>query len=87
MLTLASCLNSSPLRCGLVPAPDEAKDSLPGLARASAISSGTVFAWRSRRVIRRFGTDHSMAMPVKSFAGSNGSLAYSVGAIAWLAMV
>jgi hypothetical protein len=32
MLTPAMLLNSSPVICGLVPAPDEAKEYLPGLA-------------------------------------------------------
>ena len=72
---MASCLKSSPLICGLVPAPEEAKEYLPGSALVSAISSGTVLAGRSSRVISMLGTDHSMAMPVKSLAASNGSLA------------
>ena len=58
-----------------MPDPDEAKEYLPGLALASAISSGTVLAGTPGRTIRRLGSDHSMLTPVKSFSASNGSLA------------
>ena len=60
--------------CGVVPAPDEAKESLPGCALASAISSGTVFTGSSSRTISMLGTDHSMATAVKSLSTSNASL-------------
>ena len=58
--------------CGVVPAPEEAKEYLPGLAVASAISSGTVWAGSSSRTISMLGTDHSMAMAAKSRVTSNG---------------
>jgi hypothetical protein len=38
MLSFASCLKISPLRCGLVPAPEEAKEYLPGLSAHSLIT-------------------------------------------------
>jgi hypothetical protein len=37
-------LNSSPVKCGAVPVPGEARVSLPGFALASATSSRTDFA-------------------------------------------
>ena len=43
----AMLLKSSPERCVELPAPDEANDSLPGCAFASATSSTTDFAGTS----------------------------------------
>ena len=37
-------LNNSPATCGGVPLPDDAIESLPGLALAYAMNSGTVLA-------------------------------------------
>ena len=75
MLTPAMLLNSSPLMCGLVPGPDEAKENLPGLAFTTAMNSAMLLAGKSSRVISMFGTSHRMETPVKSLAASNGSLA------------
>ncbi|MNS82710.1 hypothetical protein D3C72_1164610 [compost metagenome] len=46
ILTLPCCLISSPARFSGVPTPDDAYDSLPGCALASAISSAAFFAGR-----------------------------------------
>ena len=74
MSTPASCLNISPERWSVVPAPAEPKVYLPGLAFTSAISSGTERAGMSRLTASRFGNYQRPDTKVKSFTGSKGRL-------------
>ncbi|MND07273.1 hypothetical protein D3C83_291490 [compost metagenome] len=59
--------------------------NVPGFDLASATSSFTFFAGSDGCTIRMFGMSASGVMPAKSLTGSNGSFAYSVALIAWLA--
>ena len=69
----AMVLNNSPERCCVVPTPAEAKVSLPGCARASATSSGTLLAGTSLLTTRTLGVKQSCVIGAKSLTGSNGS--------------
>ena len=69
----AMSLNSSAARWLLVPAPPDAKESFPGLARASAMSSCTVFTGTSLLTTRTLGVKQSCEIGAKSRIGSNGT--------------
>jgi len=49
----------APERCSVVPGPAEPYEYFPGLARSSAISSGTLVTGRSLLTISRLGSFHS----------------------------
>jgi len=79
-----SRLRRSTARCVIEPLPEEAYDSLAGLALASLMNSGSVRTPSEGLVARTIGEPAIMAIGSKSFSTSYGSLAYSVALIAWL---
>ncbi len=69
MSTLVRLLNSSPVRCWVVPMPADAKPILPGVFFASAISSFTSFAATLGCTISTMGVRANTAIGVKSDPG------------------
>ena len=72
-------LNNSAARCCDVPAPACAYVSLPGCARASATSSGNVFAGESLGTTSTFAATKICEIGAKSLTGSNPSFSYMLG--------
>ena len=70
MSTPAMSLNSSPARCGAPPFDDEAKESLPGLAFACAISSATLRTGSPGVTTRISGTEAMFVTGAKSASAS-----------------
>jgi hypothetical protein len=68
--TLASRLNSSPLRCSVVPLPDEAKVTLPLFSWQNAMNSFTDFAGDEFGTHIRLGWVISIVTGSKSPTGS-----------------
>ena len=73
--TPAIILKSSPDRCSVVPLPAEAYEYLFGFFFSSAISSGRLWAGRSRLTASILGSDQMVDTKVKSVRALNGSLA------------
>jgi hypothetical protein len=63
-----------PASCGAPPMPETAKLSLPGLALAKAISSGTELNGCAGCAASTCGEYETITTGEKSFDGSNGSL-------------
>src|SRR3954470_25068649 len=70
MSIVARCLNISPIMCGGVPKPGEAKLILPGLALAWAINSATEFTGSFGSVTRRLVLVENNAIGAKFLIGS-----------------
>ncbi len=71
----AIILNISPAICGAVPGPGDARLSLPGLALACAMNSGTVFAGNDGGTSMKRASRLMLATGAMSRTKSNGSLA------------
>jgi hypothetical protein len=67
----------------LVPTPPEPKNSLPGCALASAISSATLFAFTAGFTTITCGTERAVTMWAKLLRGSNGNVGTRPAAIAY----
>jgi hypothetical protein len=63
-------LNNSPARCGAPPLPDDANDSAPGDAFASAITSATDFAGTQALTVMINGSLATRPTGAKSLAES-----------------
>ncbi|MEA2978920.1 MAG: hypothetical protein QOF09_743 [Alphaproteobacteria bacterium] len=70
----ATFWNSSPARCGAPPLPDEANDSLPGLALAWSTTSFTDFIGCSALIVMTSGSLATRMIGAKSFTESYGRL-------------
>ena len=66
----ASWFISSPARCGVLPLPEPAKPIWSGLARASAMSSCTLFTGSEAFTMSTFGPKAIIATGAKSRIGS-----------------
>ncbi len=70
----AADLSSTPERCDAEPLPAEAKESSPGRALASAMSSATDFAGTAALTRRTLGSVCSDDTGARSFTGSKARL-------------
>ena len=75
----ACCLNSSPARCGVLPAPAEPYDILPGWLLACCTKAATVLKSDPGLVVRNSWMRPSAATGLRSFCASNGMRVNSSG--------
>ena len=79
MSIFAAALNISPVRCWIVPVPEDPNVSWPGAVFAYAISSCRLAIGSERCTTRMFFISASIVIGVKSLTGSKGNFEpYSV---------